>query len=91
MFDLLRIGRGKRNHSPRQMARERVQAAIRRDRLEVSTPQLSQLRVTLLSTINEHLPVAAGVRRVWVAPGWRGIVSCVEGQYGESPLEVSCQ
>ena len=59
MFDLLRIGRGKRNHSPRQMARERVQAAIRRDRLEVSTPQLSELRVTLLSTISEHLPVAA--------------------------------
>ncbi len=40
------------------MARERVQAAIRRDRLEVSTPQLSELRVTLLSAISEHLPVA---------------------------------
>ena len=58
MFDLLRIGRGKPNQNPRQVARERVQATIRRDRLEVSTPQLSELRVNMLITIREHLPVA---------------------------------
>jgi septum formation topological specificity factor MinE len=58
MFDLLRIGRSKRANNPRNVARQRVQAAIRRDRLEVSTPQLSALRVNLLTTISEHLPVA---------------------------------
>ncbi len=59
MFDLLRAKRGSKAGSPRQAARQRLQATIRQDRLEVSTPQLSELRVNLLSTINEHLPVAA--------------------------------
>ena len=58
MFDLFHIGRGKRSSSPREVARQRVQAAIRRDRLEASAPQLSELRVNLLSTISEHLSVA---------------------------------
>ena len=42
---------------PRQVARERVQSAIRRDRNEVTTKQLSQLRADLLATISHHLPV----------------------------------
>ena len=58
MFDLLRRHRGHGRGSPRQVARERVQSAIRRDRMEVSSPQLSALRDSLLFTIREHLPVA---------------------------------
>ena len=72
MFDLLRKTRGPRPDrppqdsprqdslrpdSPRQVARERVQSAIRRDRNEVTTKQLSQLRADLLATISHHLPV----------------------------------
>lgn len=58
MFDLLRKNRYQRSDSPRQVARERVQSAIHRDRLEVSTPQLSALRANMLTTISEHLAVA---------------------------------
>ena len=58
MFSLLRKKRGPRRGSPRQIARERVQSAIRRDRMEVSGPQLSTLRDCMLFTISEHLPVA---------------------------------
>ena len=58
MFDLLGRTRSRGRNSPRQVARRRVQEAIHRDRLEVSTPHLSELRVNLLSTISEHLPVA---------------------------------
>ncbi len=58
MFDLLRKKRGHGRRNPRQMARERVQSAIRRDRIEVSAPQLSALRDSMLFTIGEHLPVA---------------------------------
>ena len=58
MFDLLRRNRGHGRRNPRQMARERVQSAIRRDRIEVSAPQLSALRDSMLFTIREHLPVA---------------------------------
>jgi septum formation topological specificity factor MinE len=68
MFDLLRRNRGRRDHSSRQVARERVQSAIRRDRMEVSTPELSALRDRMLFTIGEYLPVAPeftefGIRR----------------------------
>ena len=58
MFDLLRKKRSHGRGSPRQVARERVQSTIRRDRLEVSAPQLSALRDSMLFTIREHLPVA---------------------------------
>ena len=58
MFSILRKNRGRRDGSPRQVARERVQSAIRRDRMEVSAPQLSALRDNLLFTIEEHLAVA---------------------------------
>ncbi len=58
MFDRLRRNRGQHSDSPRQVARERVGSAIRRDRLEISTPQLSLLRANMLTTISEHLPVA---------------------------------
>ena len=58
MFNLLGRNRGRRKSSPRQIARERVQSAIRRDRMEVSAPQLSTLRDSMLFTISEHLPVA---------------------------------
>ena len=58
MFSMFRKNRGPRNGSPRQVARERVQSAIRRDHMEVSTPQLSTLRDRMLYTIKEHLPVA---------------------------------
>ena len=59
MFSLLRKNRGQEVDSPRQVARQRVQSAIRRDRMEVSAPQLSELRVELLTTISGHLPVAS--------------------------------
>ena len=58
MFNIFRNKRGQGDGSPREIARERVQAAIRRDRMEVSAPQLSELRDTMLYTIKEHLPVA---------------------------------
>ena len=58
MFNIFRKKRGSGAGSPRQIARERVQSAIRRDRMEVSAPQLTELRDNLLSTIKEHLPVA---------------------------------
>jgi len=58
MFNLFRKKRGLRKGSSRQLARERVRSAIGRDRMEVSAPQLSQLRDTMLFTIREHLPVA---------------------------------
>lgn len=58
MFNLFRKRRGPRKGSSRQVARERVRSAIGRDRMEVSAPQLSQLRDTMLFTIREHLPVA---------------------------------
>ena len=58
MFNLFRKKRGPRRGSSRQLARERVRSAIGRDRMEVSAPQLSQLRDTMLFTIGEHLPVA---------------------------------
>ena len=58
MFDLLRRNRRPRAGSPRQVARERVESAIRRDRMEVSAPELSALRDQMLDTISEHLPVA---------------------------------
>lgn len=58
MFDLLRKNRRHGRGNPRQVARERVQSAIRRDRIEVSAPQLSALRNSMLFTIREHLPVA---------------------------------
>ena len=58
MFNLFRKKHGPRKHSSRQVARERVRSAIGRDRMEVSAPQLSQLRDTMLFTIREHLPVA---------------------------------
>jgi septum formation topological specificity factor MinE len=35
-----------------------VQSAIRRDRMEVSAPQLSELRDNMLFTLRKHLPVA---------------------------------
>lgn len=57
MFDLLRKNRAPHQDSPRQVARERVQSAIRRDRSAVRTGQLSQLRADLLNVINGHLPV----------------------------------
>ncbi len=58
MFNLFRKKSGPRKGSSRQVARERVRSAIGRDRMEVSAPQLSQLRDTMLFTIREHLPVA---------------------------------
>ena len=58
MFNLFRKKLGPRKGSSRQVARERVRSAIGRDRMEVSAPQLSQLRDTMLFTIKEHLPVA---------------------------------
>ncbi len=58
MFDLLRKKRNHGRGSPRQVARERVQSAIRRDRTDISGPQLSALRNSMLFTIREHLPVA---------------------------------
>lgn len=58
MFNLFRKQRAPRKGSSRQVARERVRSAIGRDRMEVSAPQLSQLRDTMLFTIKEHLPVA---------------------------------
>ena len=58
MFDLLRKNRRRGRGNPRQVARERVQSAIRRDRMEVSSPELSALRDSMLFTIREHLSVA---------------------------------
>lgn len=58
MFKLFRKNRGPHHGSPRQVARERVQSAIRRDRMEVSAPQLSILRDNMLLTIREQLQVA---------------------------------
>ena len=58
MFDLLRKNRRHGRGNPRQVARERVQSAIRRDRMEVSSPELSALRDSMLFAIREHLPVA---------------------------------
>ncbi len=59
MFSLLRKIRGQSQGTPRELARQRVQSAIRRDRMEVSTPQLSELRGELLTAINARLPVAS--------------------------------
>lgn len=59
MFSLVRKIRGRKEISPRELARQRVQSAIRRDRMEVSTPQLSELRGELLSVIRARLPVAS--------------------------------
>ena len=59
MFSLLRKIRGQGQGTPRELARQRVQSAIRRDRMEVSTPQLSELRGELLSAISARLPVAS--------------------------------
>ena len=58
MFSLLRKNRSHGRGNPRQVARERVQSAIRRDRMEVSAPQLTALRDSMLFTIREHLSVA---------------------------------
>lgn len=58
MFDLLLRKRSRRDNTPRQVAKERVQSAIRRDRMEVASPELSALRDRMLYTIGEHLPVA---------------------------------
>lgn len=58
MFKLLTKRRVGREHSPREVARQRLESAIRQDRMEVSAPQLSVLRDRLLATISEHLPVA---------------------------------
>ena len=58
MFDLFRKNRFSRGGNSRQVARERLQSAIRRDRIEVSSPQLSALRDGMLLTIRQHLPVA---------------------------------
>ena len=58
MFDLLLRNRCRRDDTPRQVAKERVQSAIRRDRMEVASPELSALRERMLYTIGEHLPVA---------------------------------
>ena len=59
MFSMLRKNRGQEGGSPRELARQRVQSAIRRDRMEVSAPQLSELRVELLTAISARLPVAS--------------------------------
>lgn len=59
MFRLLRKIRGRDHSTPRELARQRVQSAIRRDRMEVSTPQLSELRGELLTAISARLPVAS--------------------------------
>lgn len=58
MFNLLRRNRNRHTASSRDVARERLQSAIRRDRMEVSAPELSALRDRLLLTISQHLPVA---------------------------------
>ena len=59
MFSLLRKLQGRDQGTPRELARQRVQSAIRRDRMEVSTPQLSELRGELLTAISARLPVAS--------------------------------
>ena len=59
MFSLLRKIQGRDQGTPRELARQRVQSAIRRDRMEVSTPQLSELRGELLTAISARLPVAS--------------------------------
>ena len=59
MFNLLRRNRSRHTSSSRDVARERLQSAIRRDRMEVSAPELSALRDRMLLTISQHLPVAA--------------------------------
>lgn len=59
MFSLLRKIQGRGQNTPRELARQRVQSAIRRDRMEVSTPQLSELRGELLTAISARLPVAS--------------------------------
>ena len=58
MFDRLLRNRRRGDNTPRQVAKERVQSAIRRDRMEVVAPELSALRERMLHTIGEHLPVA---------------------------------
>ena len=58
MFERLLRNRSRRDSTPRQVAKERVQSAIRRDRMEVAAPELSALRERMLCTIGEHLPVA---------------------------------
>ena len=59
MFSLLRKIQGRDQGTPRELARQRVESAIRRDRMEVSTPQLSELRGELLTAISARLPVAS--------------------------------
>ena len=59
MFSLLRKIQGRDHGTPRELARQRVESAIRRDRMEVSTPQLSELRGELLTAISARLPVAS--------------------------------
>ncbi len=59
MYSLFRRNRGREAGSPRQVARERVESAIRRDRMEVSAPQLSELRAELHTAISARLPVAS--------------------------------
>lgn len=64
MFDLLRRKRGAMapapSGSPRQLARERTESALRRDRLEVmSSQRLTELRHDMLAVIGRHLPAAA--------------------------------
>ena len=59
MFSLLRKIQGRDRGTPRELARQRVESAIRRDRMEVSTPQLSELRGELLTAIRARLPVAS--------------------------------
>ena len=44
---------------PRGAVRERVESALRRDRMEVSGEGLTELRRDLLTVISGHLPVAA--------------------------------
>ena len=58
MFDLLLRNRSRNDNTSRQVAKERVQSAIRRDRMEVAASDLSVLRERMLYTIGEHLPVA---------------------------------
>ena len=53
MFDRFFANIGRRRNTPRQVARERVQSAIGRGRMEVAIPELSILRDRMLSTINE--------------------------------------
>ena len=59
MFSVLRKIQGRDDSSPRQVARQRVQSAIRRDRMEVAAPQLSELRIELHTAISARLPVAS--------------------------------